>query len=87
MTEVRMSVFDKACGWQAWNPDPVMEAKSARLPGSGSFYWPSAREAYKWASHQIRFHWWSIQQIKLETNSGAEICRLFNSGKGIVRAY
>lgn len=40
--------------WQGWNADPRQEAAHARLPGSGSFYWPGPREAYRAAVVAMR---------------------------------
>lgn len=40
--------------WQGWNADPRQERAHARLPGAGSFYWPSARRAYRAAIVAMR---------------------------------
>lgn len=40
--------------WQGWNRDPRMERAHARLAGSGSFYWPTARAAYRAAVVAMR---------------------------------
>jgi len=40
--------------WQGWNADPQMEGAMARLPGSGSFYWPGPRAAYRAAIVAMR---------------------------------
>jgi len=81
----RINVFttgalgDPAAGYsyQAWNPDPKMERRMARLPGSGSFYWPSARAAYRAARRFVKEP--GVAQVKIETVSGIEVARLFGS--------
>lgn len=65
--------------YQAWNPDPAMEREMARLPGSGSFYWPSARAAYREAKRIIRKP--GVHQLKIETISGFEVGRLYAPAK------
>lgn len=76
MPYCRITIFTKAYGYQGWNPDPVMEEKMARLRGSGSFYWGSAKEAYKAAFGMMRKDP-AIEQIKIETISGREVGRLY----------
>ena len=39
---------------QGWNADPRQEAAHGRLAGSGSFYWPSPREAFRAAVVAMR---------------------------------
>jgi hypothetical protein len=66
----------RLCGWQAWNDDEAMEARMARLPGSGSFYWPNALRAYQYARRLMRADA-SVSQIKIETIGGREIARVY----------
>lgn len=40
--------------WQGWNVDARQERAHARLPGSGSFYWPTPRAAYRAALVMLR---------------------------------
>ncbi len=63
--------------YQAWNPDPKMEKRMARLPGSGSFYWPSARAAYRAAGRFVKEP--GVAQVKVETISGVEVAWLYAS--------
>jgi hypothetical protein len=63
-------------GWNGWNPDPGMETAMARLPGSGSFYWPSAWRLYL-AARRLMITDPTVRQIKLETISGREIARIY----------
>lgn len=72
----------KGYGYQLWNPDPVMEKSMARLQGSGSFYWPDARAAWKRAHHLMRTT--EVDQIKIETISGVEVARLYRPVKELV---
>lgn len=76
MAVCRMDIFQGDYGYQGWNPDPAMEARMARLPGSGSFYWPSAKACYKAADRFLRSNK-KIHQIKIETISGQEIGRIY----------
>lgn len=64
----------RACGWQGWNHEPSMEQRMARLPGSGSFYWESAREAYRMASRWLRSG--NCRTVRINTISGREVCYL-----------
>jgi hypothetical protein len=66
----------KPAGWQAWNSDPVMEHRTARLKGAGSFYWQGAVKALAEARRIIDSAP-SVHQIKIETISGREIGRLY----------
>lgn len=63
-------------GWRGWNADARMEETMARLPGSGSFYWPGAWRAYR-AARQMMKTDSTIHQIAIETISGYEIARLY----------
>lgn len=63
-------------GWQGWNDNPTMESRMARLPGSGSFYWSCAWQAYVAARRMMRNDA-SIHQIKIETISGRELARMY----------
>jgi len=63
-------------GWQGWNDDPRMADRMARLPGSGSFYWPGAWQAYRAARAMMRDDA-TITQAKIETISGREIGRIY----------
>jgi hypothetical protein len=63
-------------GWQGWNADPIMADRMARLPGSGSFYWPGAIRALTAAKRLLREDE-TIHQIKIETISGQEIARVY----------
>lgn len=65
-----------SCAWQAWNTDPIMEGRMARLAGSGSFYWPNAIRAYI-AARDIMTMDARVHQIKIETISGREIGRIY----------
>lgn len=85
---VRMDVFatrtvrrgrrtvTQGVGWHGWNADPALERAHARLPGSGSFYWHGAVQAYAAARRMLRDDP-TIHQIKLETISGREIGRFY----------
>jgi hypothetical protein len=57
--------------WQAHNPDPRMERAMARLPGTGSFYWPTLRDAYRRATVMLRDP--SIHAVRIETISGRRV--------------
>lgn len=72
----RGKVKRQGCGWQAWNADPIMEQRSARLPGAGSFYWPNAIQAVMAAKRLIGTDP-SIHQITIETISATEIARIY----------
>lgn len=87
MTYARIDVFGPArivtkrgkvrvvfAAWQAHNPDPRMERRMSRLPGSGSFYWPSLRDAYRRATVLLRDP--SIEAVRVETISGREVAYL-----------
>lgn len=80
MALCRMDIFQGNYGYQGWNSDPTMEERMARLPGSGSFYWPSARDCYRAAGRFIRSNK-EIHQIKIETISGQEVGRLFRPAR------
>jgi hypothetical protein len=43
----RKKLVPQGEAWQAWNADPRQEAAHGRLAGSGSFYWPSPRAAFR----------------------------------------
>ena len=62
--------------WQGWNADPDMESRMARLPNSGSFYWPNALRAYVWARHAMRTDP-TIEQVAIETISARPIGRIY----------
>lgn len=62
--------------WQDWNDSPKMERRMARLPSSGSFYWPTARVAWRRACVMLGRDD-RIRQIKVETISGREVGRLY----------
>ena len=62
--------------WQGWNASPTMEARMARLPGAGSFYWPAAFVAVR-AARRIMREDPAVHQIKIETIGGREIGRLY----------
>lgn len=64
------------CGWDAWNRDPRMEQRMARLQGAGSFYWPCAYLALR-AAKQMMQDDARIDQIKVETISAREIARIY----------
>jgi|GEM_PF-7041282 len=76
MALCRMDIFQGNYGYQGWNSDPMMEERMARLPGSGSFYWPSAEACYEAAVRLIRGNK-EIHQIKIETISGREVGRIW----------
>lgn len=82
----RIDVFTAHYGYQAWNPDVVMEKAMARLPGSGSFYWPTAREAYREAVRLLKR---GARQAKIETISGRPVCRLYgpDERRPYIRCY
>jgi len=63
-------------GWQGWNPDGAMEAHMARLPGSGSFYWPCAWRAYL-AARRVMRECPEVSQVAIETISGQPIARVY----------
>ncbi len=62
--------------WQGWNPDARMADQMARLPGSGSFYWQGAIQAYTAAVRMLRDDP-RVDQVKIETTSGQEIGRVY----------
>jgi hypothetical protein len=61
--------------WQDWNPDRRMERRMARLPETGSFYWPCPRDA--WRRARVMLRTLGVVQVKVETISGREIGRLY----------
>lgn len=69
--------------WQGWNPDPLLELRMARLPGSGSFYWPGAVRAYSAVRAMMRADA-TIRQAKIETISGREIARVYKEHMEVV---
>lgn len=58
--------------WQAHNPSRRMEKRMARLSGSGSFYWPSVRDALRRAQVILREDP-SVQSARVETISGRSV--------------
>jgi uncharacterized protein (DUF1684 family) len=68
----RINCFRGRVGWQGWNPDPAMEASDGRLPGSGSFYWPSAKSAWRQGWRWLRRK--DVDAFSIETISGRKIC-------------
>ena len=66
----------RAVAWQDWNDSPKMESWMARRPGSGSFYWPTARAAWRRACVMLGRDD-RIRQIKVETISGREVGRVY----------
>ncbi len=68
----RQKTEQQGIAWQAWNADAGQEAAHARLPGSGSFYWPDARAAYRQTVVMMRRDE-SIHAIRIETISGREV--------------
>lgn len=73
-------------GWQAWNPDTRMERAMARLPGSGSFYWPTHRDAYRRALVLVRTSP-EVTAARVETVSGRRIAYVQRAASGEVYAY
>lgn len=67
-------------GWNGWNADPVMEQRMARLPGSGSFYWPGALRAYLAVKAMMTADP-TIHQAKIETISGREVARVYGGAR------
>lgn len=73
-THKRRKPVMRPIAWQDWNDDIRMERGMARLPGSGSFYYASARKAWRRAHVLIRR---GAEQVKVETISGVEVGRLY----------
>ena len=65
-------------GWQGWNADGTMESRMSRLPSSGSFYWNGAVLAVCAAKRMMQKNR-AISQIKIETISGVEVARMYQS--------
>jgi hypothetical protein len=80
----RILVFGPEGAWDAHNPDPVMERVCARLPGSGSFYWPGVRAAWRRATVIARED--PRRLVRVETISGRRI-GLINGPGGYSYAY
>lgn len=59
-------------GWQAWNECVKQEIIHGRLKGSGSFYWPSLRAAYRRAIVIMRKDD-TVDAIRIDTISGHHI--------------
>jgi hypothetical protein len=67
----RIDVFDGGRAWQAHNPCPIMERRMARLPGAGSFYWPSPRAA--WRAARVLMAASPGRSARVETISGRRV--------------
>jgi hypothetical protein len=50
----RAEAASQSVAWQGWNADPRQERAHGRLNGSGSFYWPDPRKAYRAAVTMMR---------------------------------
>jgi hypothetical protein len=61
----RAEAASQSVAWQGWNADPRQERSQGRLKGSGSFYWPSPRKAYRAAVTMMRADD-SITAVKIE---------------------
>lgn len=73
-TTIKIRKRSVCVGWQDWNDAPRMERKMARLSGSGSFYYPSPRAAWRRAVVLVQR---GAEQVKVETISGREIGRVY----------
>ncbi len=84
MPYCRITVFaskgKRHFGYDLLNPDNTMEKAMSRLPGSGSSYWPDIRSAFREAYRKIRTDQ-TVHQIKIETISGVELCRIYERGR------
>lgn len=61
--------------WQGWNANARQEAKHARLPGSGSFYWRSPRDAFRAAVIAVRADE-TVHAVRIESIGGREVAYL-----------
>jgi len=68
----RQRLVAEGVAWQAWNDDARMEAAMGRLAGSGSFYWPNPRTAYRHAVVLMRRDV-SIDAVRIEGIGGQDI--------------
>jgi hypothetical protein len=68
----RQRFVEEGVAWQAWNNDARMERATARLAGSGSFYWPDAQAAYRRAIVMFRQDD-TIQAIRIEGIGGQDV--------------
>lgn len=73
-TERKIRGRIRGVAWQDWNDDPRMETVMARLGGSGSFYYPTHRKAWRRAQVLVRR---GASQVKIETISGHEVDRIY----------
>jgi hypothetical protein len=64
--------------WQDWHESARDEARDARLPGAGSFYWDSPRDAWRRARVLMR-QYPLITHVKVETIGGRPVGRMWRT--------
>lgn len=77
---VRRKLVAQRVGWQAWHP----AQDAGRLPGAGSFYWPSPRAAFRHAVILMRQDP-SVEAVRIEGISGQPVAFLRRPEMPLVR--
>ena len=76
----RIVFFTDKFAYYGHNPDKQIEKEMGRLKGSGSFYWNSAKSAYKRILQEFKKEP-NLRQAKIETISNKNVARLYKHGK------
>ena len=78
----RIVFFTDKFAYYGHNPDKRIEKEMARLKGSGSFYWNSAKKAHKKVIREFKKNF-ILKQAKIETISGKMVARLYKHEKEV----